>query len=73
MIGVISVSLPVLVGEARRGLDGVDTDRGKVIAEEGPETMEGGRQNDHEGTTMKVGETCADVNVFAQKTNDHGS
>ena len=62
-----------LSGEARRGLDGVDTDRGKVIAEEGPEMMERGRQNDHEETTMTVGETCAHVNVFAQETNDHGS
>ena len=41
--------------------------------EEGPETMESGRQNDHEGTTTTVDETCADVNLFAQETNVNGT
>ena len=32
--------------------------------------MGSGRQNDHEGTTTTVDETCADVNLFAQETNE---
>ena len=52
-----------LSGEARRGLEGVDTDRGKVIAEGGAGAIGSGLQSDHEGITTTVDETCADVNL----------
>ena len=41
--------------------------------EEGPETMESGGQNDREETATTVDETRADVNLFAQETNEHGT
>ena len=38
--------------------------------EEGPEKKDNSCQNDRARTAMMVGETCADVNSFAQATNE---